>query len=383
MMYLRANKPSSVFADTHVGMKDGYYVFTTSALASYGLGFIIRWRVTDYSKISFGAWNSPGQGWPNDNPIPSVAGLEYWRLSGGFFGLRRTTYPSGYTQNLPILRGSHQSSLLSYGSWIARKNSASKYKYEKDGNWSFDYYPAQSYWAGYYPEIEVRYVKIYNTPQAQLDMLRQSINVDLVDVYPRPDALYTAPIRFLHNLSIQIAPSATCTTPSVAEGAVHFVAVNPGSFPSNQWGEVAYKDFTLTFSNCPRINVKYYVHANGNRWVDSTQGIVGVQGSVPSASDPVAGNPRGFAIQLQHRTGNHQHSGNIYIHPNEVSQPQVLSSAQSYIRNWQGAGASNGPSGVTHTIPMRARLVRTGSSSQQQIQFGPFNTSVIVAISYP
>jgi len=181
-------------------------------------------------------------------------------------------------------------------------------------------------------------------------------------------------------VAFRIPAVGTCITPSVEEGMVYFGVVYSDSFPNNQWSVAAYKDFTLTFSNCPRVNVKYYVHANGNRWVGSTRGVVGVQGSVPGASDPLAGNPRGFAVQLQHRsTGNHQHSGNVYIHPNE----QAMPGTQSYTRNWQGAGASNSSTGVTHTIPMRARLVRTGSSSQQQIQLGPFNTSVIVAIQYP
>jgi len=384
MMYLRGNKPSSVIADTNVGMKDGYHVFTTAILKNAGLGFIIRWRVVDFTVSSFGAWNSPGPGWPADNPMPSVVGLEYWRLSGGFFSRYDLVFRSGNTRRSRALRESHQGALSSYGAWGGRKSRASEYWRVDDGNWSRRYYPAYSYWAGYYPQIQVRYVKIGNVSQAILNAHQFTVNnLELVDVYPRPDAFYTAPIRFLHNLTVRVAPIGTCTTPSVAEGTVHF-AVDPASFPNNQWGEAAYKDFTLTFSNCPRVNVKYYVHANGTRWVGGPgQSVVGVQGSVPGDPNPITGNPRGFAIQLQHRTGNHQHSGNVYIHPNEQANPLSLPATQSYTRNWQGAGTSNSSTGVTHTIPLRAHIVRTGDSSQQQIQPGPFNTSVIVAIQYP
>jgi len=107
-------------------------------------------------------------------------------------------------------------------------------------------------------------------------------------------------------------------------------------------------------------------------------------------SSPISGNPRGYGIRLEHRvTGNHQHTGPIYIHPNEVanplSLPDVGSNRQAYTRDWQGVGTGghSSPTGVNHTIPMRARLVCTGSSSQQTIQPGKFNTSVIVVIAYP
>jgi len=193
--------------------------------------------------------------------------------------------------------------------------------------------------------------------------------------------------------NIRLSPTRTCQTPTVEEGTVHFGMVSQSNFPNNLWSAAsgADRDFILTFRNCPRINVKYYVHANGNRWVDSSRGVVGVQDSVPGAPNSIAGNPSGFAILLQHRSDsrNQSHSGRtVYIHPNEVAQPLALldtgTNRQAYTRTWNGAGTVNDPAlGVTHTIPLRARLVRTGSSSQQQIKVGPFNTSVIVAISYP
>jgi len=197
--------------------------------------------------------------------------------------------------------------------------------------------------------------------------------------------------EIFQRIHVTIPPTQTCQSPSVEEGTVHFGTVNQSNFPNNQWGAATYRDFTLTFRHCPRINLRYYVHANGNKWVDSARGVVGVQGSDPGEPDPVEGNPSGFAIQLQHRNDNRNQTNsgmNVYIHPNEVAYPLALSTTgnnrQAYQRTYYGAGTFDDPTlGVTHTIPLRARLVRTGSSSQQQITPGAFTTSVIVAIHYP
>jgi len=238
----------------------------------------------------------------------------------------------------------------------------------------------------YDAEVAWRYVMIkpLSLVSDQLDVMRLSNDTNLVVLDGRESSRpFNGHIMATHRVTFSVPAVGTCTTPFVNQGTVHFGGLYPTDFPNNQWGEAATRNFTLTFSNCPRVNIKYYVHANGNRWVDSARGVVGVQGSVPGASDPVTGNPRGFAVQLQHRSGGHQHTGGVYIHPNEVANPLSLPDTQAYTRNWQGEGTSNSSTGVTHTIPMRARLVRTGHSSQQQIQLGPFNTSVIVAIQYP
>jgi len=57
----------------------------------------------------------------------------------------------------------------------------------------------------------------------------------------------------------------------------------------------------------------------------------------------------------------------------------TLNSDNSYVRSWFGNGAVNTNTGVTHTIPLRARIVGTGGP----IVAGPFNTSVIMVIRYP
>jgi len=166
--------------------------------------------------------------------------------------------------------------------------------------------------------------------------------------------------------------SGSCTTPSVQEATIYFGGVYASSFPNNQWGVAATRDFNLTFRNCPRVNIRYYVHGNG-RWVNQARGIVGLSNSNPSA------NPRGFGIQLQHRSGQHQHTGNVYIHQHQGGNPPP---SPSYTRTYPGAGAVNTGMGVTHTIPLRARIIRT-SPSGPSIQPGPFTTTMMFVIQYP
>jgi len=175
------------------------------------------------------------------------------------------------------------------------------------------------------------------------------------------------------NLSVRYYSTRTCTTPSIAEATQNFNMVFASAIPE-PGHTTGQKDFNFTLTKCPRVNLMYHVHANG-KWVNSSQGIVGMSGSSYA-------NPRGFGIQLQHRTGGHQHSGNVYIHKNEVTNPQSLPSNQYYTRNWQGAGTQNSSTGVTHTIPLRARVIRT-SPKGTPIVPGPFNTSVVFVIHYP
>jgi len=337
-LWVTGTRPSAVFASTDVPSVavDGetYSVWTTNALNAVGLGFILRWRA--YSINSTNAtWVSPPAGW--------------------------TTYVPPASDGIPFYQANY-------------------IEHHLDGNAGIFYYGAQ---------VEVRYVLIKPTnsiPDANpVYSISPDVTTELVILKGRAAShSFTGQATASQKLTVRMPPSGTCMTPTVEEGTVHFGGVFPSSFPDNQWGEAAYKDFTLTFRNCPWHNVTYYVHANGNRWVGGPgQSVVGVQGSVPGDPNPITGNPSGFGIQLQHRTGNHQHSGNVYIHPNEAANPLSLPDTQSYTRNWQGAGTSISSSYITHTIPMRAVLVRTGSSSQQQITPGAFTTSVIVAISYP
>jgi len=358
-IYIVAEKPAEVIPTGLDVSADGetYHVFTTSSMDVYGVGFIIRWRVRHHGAV--GGWHSP------DSTFTTV--------------LSPDTSNELYFYQLPL----YYSNCTMYGSSYI--NGQSSRQDWLDHLNALDDSKINCLRIIYGIETQVRMVVTKDAGDWELDYLNSSWSF----VFPTIKAGSRAPgnsSATIYSMSrIERAPWGTCQTPSVEQGTVHFNMLYPSDFPNGQWSEARYRDFTLTFRNCPRMNIKYYVHANGNRWVGGPgQSVVGVQGSVPGASDPVAGNPRGFAVQLQHRsTGQHQHSGDVYIHPNEQANPLSLPGTQSYTRNWQGAGASNSSTGVTHTIPMRARLVRTGSSSQQQIQPGPFNTSVIVAIQYP
>jgi len=240
---------------------------------------------------------------------------------------------------------------------------------------------------GYKAAVQVRYVAIVNNPmmahREEFDRHSTSIinlTIPLVNLYPRPNSSGAfSVIYYRDSINFDLAPWGTCTTPSIAEVTQNFNWVFAANIPNpgNTTGE---RDFNFTLTKCPRVNLMYHVHANG-KWVNSSQGVVGMSGSSPH-NNPVIGNPRGFGIQLQHRSGGHQHSGNLYIHPNEVTNPQSLPWNQRYIRNWQGAGTQNSSTGVTHTIPLRARVIRT-SPSATPIQPGPFNTSVVFVIHYP
>jgi len=170
------------------------------------------------------------------------------------------------------------------------------------------------------------------------------------------------------NLSVRYRSDRTCTTPSSAEATQNFNMFLASAIP-NQGDTTGQRDFNFTLTNCPRRNIEYYVHANG-KWVNSANGTVGMSGSNSHS------NPRGIGIQLQHRSGGHQHSGNVYIHSN------IFTTTPRYTRNWQGAGTQDTSTGVTHTIPLRARVIRTNPSGTP-IQPGPFNTSVVFVIIYP
>jgi len=361
-LWVTGTRPSGVYLspDTPTAV-DGEPVWTTNALSNVGMGFTLRWRAqASGSGVGRGAWRSPGAGWNVDVP-PSADGfpfyqatfIEDWQGCSNYFNAPDYPGLSAFRNAMTCLTGV-----------------------------GIPYYGAQ---------VEVRHVltKPWSGIVTNSQDVTNYVTTDLVILKGRAAShSFTGQATVRNTVRFLLPPSTACTTPTVEEGTVYVGTVYPNSFPNAQWSAAAYRDFTLTFRNCPRINLKYYVHANGNRWVDSSRGVVGVQDSVPGAPNSIAGNPSGFAVQLQHRSGGHQHTGNVYVHPNEVAQPLSLpdtgQNVQAYTRTWNGAGTVNVPNvGVTHTIPLRARLVRTAHSSQQQIKVGPFNTSVIVAISYP
>jgi len=372
-LWVTGTKPADVYASTDVSsvVVDGnsYTVWTTDALSGVGLGFILRWRAqASGAGVGKGEWRYPTSGWSVDVP-PSSDGFPFYQST-----------------NIEHWRGNCDPR------WYPNFSSLGDFRY------SLRRCPSLS-GAGipfYGAQVEVRYVltKPASSLQSELDVNTHTITTDFVILKGRQAShSFTGQATIRQMIHFRLPPTGTCQSPSVEEGTVHFGAAYTTDFPNNQWGAAsgADRDFTLTFRNCPRMNLRYYVHANGNKWVDSARGVVGVQGSNPGAANPIAGNPSGFAIQLQHRSDsrNQAQSGmNVYIHPNQVAQPLALpttgNNRQAYTRTSTGSGTFDDPAlGVTHTIPLRARLVRTAHSSQQQIETGPFNASIIVAIAYP
>jgi len=166
--------------------------------------------------------------------------------------------------------------------------------------------------------------------------------------------------------TIRIAPHGTCTTPSAEEATVYFGVVQPTSSFF-----LASRNFTLTLRDCPRTHLQIYMHANG-KWLSSNRYILGLSDSTP------ADNPRGIGIELQMKDYINSQPIDIRFLPDATTSPDY-----DYPNfHWTGINTTNTNTGVTHTIPMRADLVRTGSSSDP-ITPGPFKAVAVFVIRYP
>jgi len=330
-------------------------VWTTAALSNLGVGFQLRWRVHTQKEGLVGAWRTPTATWTVDTPPPS-AGLPF------YFFTNELWLPGGTCWFIPTGSQGMYSSLAAYRAALSADTSC------PNRNQAYFYYGVQ---------LEVRYVltKPANLVYDQLNPISGSFSTQFITFQSRPNAHQVNVAHVSQNITYVLPPLKTCETPTMAEATVNFGSAYPDSFPNAPGGVAAQKDFTFTLRNCPRVNIRYYVHSN-NKWVNPSQGIVGLSNSTPHA-DPVIGNPRGFGIRLQHRTGGHQHSGTIHVHQNQTNAP-----VQTYTRTYPGAGAVNSNTGVTHTIPLRAQLVRTAPSGQP-IQPGPFTAALVFVISYP
>jgi len=369
-LYFFGNKPETVVADTAVGTVDGYHVFTTTELQGYGIGYVVRWRVSNWASIFTvpqGPWRSPEQGWPNDAPMPSVHGLPFWAVYRVF----SIENGSGGGQSFVLYNNGNES--RTYDAWVQSRDSI-----------FLD-------WPGYFPnrlelrfiaEVQIRYVLIAEPasifPSSELDFTYMGgVNLvhDVVTVSASPDSCQPATQKVQTRfLSLTLYPRGTCTTPSIQEATVKFRTIFESEIP-NQGDATEWVPFELIFRDCPRTFIQYYIHTNG-KWLDSanSRSIVGMPGSAPNV-DPVIGNPRGFGIQLYHNGG-------------QGGTGRVIMGAGDKNSNWYndllwyGAGAENLGTGVTHTIPLRARVIRT-SPTNTPIVPGPFNTSVVFVIHYP
>jgi len=350
-LYWGGVKPTATFAAPGISpvTVEGltHTVWTTTALQNAGLGYIVRWRVRGVTGV--GQWVTPPSSWGNEWMPPAAAGVDFWRANVNRF------VGNNCSQNIP------SSSLTSLQAWWNVVNSATE----------------KRYCLGTGVDIGIRYVLIKPGSQivSQLDDLSHSLTIQSQIVKNMPGALNRETVRVIGNstVNLSIKPWGTCTTPSLT---VPFSWILATDFP-NQGSVGAYKTFNLTFTGCPRVNLNWYVHSN-NHWVNSAQGIVGMSGSFVHAN-PAIGNPRGIGVQLAHNGGVHG-SGMLYISPN-MNDPNK----QVYVRtpaqgvNTPGSGAN---AGITHTIPLRARIIRT-SPPGNPIVPGVFNASVIVVVQYP
>jgi len=356
-LYVGGVKPAAVIpAPGNLTVSEGnvtYRVFTTPELQQLGLGYIVRWRVTNgFGTGEFGEWvTPPSHNWSTYMP-PASDGMPFWR-----FWIHHW--------NVGDLQGRFApknvfNSLQDWYNAIAIRPSNARYHF---------FYGAQ---------VATRFVLIQDPATipglSVLNPVTQTRTLQMEVLRQRPLGFSGLPIEVAINQSVTIVlpPTGSCTTPSVNPSTVNFGALFASDIP-NPGNTANEKLLNLTFTNCPRTNIGYYVHANG-KWVDSSQGIVGLSGSTPNAN-PAIGNPRGFGIQLTHAPGSPDGSGPLYISSHDTDPNK-----QVYWRT--PAQGTNTSTGVRHTISLRARVIRTDPGSTP-ISLGPFNTSVIVAIQYP
>jgi len=353
-LYVGGTKPAAVYlapsgltvTDDEDGMT--YPVFTTAALEQIGLGYIVRWRTTN-TWGEFGQWVRPPANWTTLMPDPS-AGMPFWR-----FFIYRQFVEDIQGRNAP------KNVLNSLNDWYAVLAARP---------------PNSQYIFAYGAQVATRYVLIQNAQNvpgaAVLDPVTKTITLNLQTLNMRPQyyATTAATVPVNQTITITLPPTGSCTTPSVNPSTVNFGGLFASDIP-NPGNTTNEKPLNLTFTNCPRMNIGYYVHAN-NKWVDSSTGVVGLSGSTPNAH-PVIGNPNGIGVQLLH-DNSIDGSGPVYISQNDDDPNK-----QIYWRT--PAQGTNTPAGVTHSIRLRARVIRT-HPADTPITVGPFNTSVIVAIQY-
>jgi len=353
-LYVLGIKPTTVYASPDLASKDGYTIFTTSELEAIGIGFILRWRVHTQVEGIGGAWRSPSDTWSVDVP-PTSAGLPFYHFPTHSFvgGYGAWWFNNVGTENL--------SSLAAFRAKMLATPS----------------YRRGVITSVYGAQVEVRYVLTKPASQIYewLDSKTRTITTYFVILQARPQSYQINNVYAHQTTTFRLPPLKTCETPSAAEATVNFNMAFASLIP-NPGDTTAEKELTFTLRNCGRNNLNYYVHANG-KWVNPSQGIVGLSPSTPHA-DPDIGNPRGFGIQLLHNGGQNG-SGPVYVHPSEIT---PFPTDNAYLLNWQGAGAVNDPTtGVTYTIPLRARVIRT-SPANVTIDPGPFKASLVVVFKY-
>jgi len=357
-LYVRGEKGPLTYEANLTTNVDGstWRVFTNTALEAVGVGYIARWRVVNSSGTGSGHWRTFPAGGVLDNPDPATVGVPFWRNKGDYL------FTNGTVIDI-------YSPFDSFADWLAYATGKAL--------------PSRMYVSLYGVELESRYVMLVDADtvwNAELDPYNSDeIEVNLATIRPHPTSYGVTRVDFRQTFKVNLMPYGTCQTPSWDGMIVNFPMISPNQIPG-PGDTAAEKTFDLTFTRCPLVALNWFVHANG-KWVNTAQGIVGLSGSTPDA-DPLIGNPNGFGIQLLHNGGQHGF-GVVGISPDANDPNKTV-----YSHSYPGVDAINTPGGsgvgggVTHTIPLRARVIRTHPGGTP-ITPGPFNTSIIVAIHYP
>jgi len=255
-VYVRGDKPAAIYpAPGNLTItEDGitYQVFTTSDLQNFGLGFVVRWRVTN-SWGEYGQWITPPANWSSYTPSAS-AGMPFWRVAI----FRQRAYPSNQWIGHQIQNRFNRNIVTSLQDWYNTLNS----------------YPSASYLFYYGTEVSTRFVVIQDPltiPGAlSLDPISKTFTQQVNVLNARPQSFQGSPTNVMisQTVTLTLPPTGSCTTPSVDPSTVNFHTVMASDIP-NPGNTANEKPLNLTFTNCPRINIGYYVHAN-NKWVDSS-----------------------------------------------------------------------------------------------------------------
>jgi len=255
-----------------------------------------------------------------------------------------------------IARPDHLQGLETYSQWAALKDQALLPFNENNGTFP----PAHAYIVIYHADVQVRYLMLADAASlaSELDTLMQAVNIPLLTLYPRPDAVVMPPVNFRHMIAFNIKPWGTCTTPSLI---VPLGTVSTTALPAPGPATTPARTFDLTFTKCPRVNLQYFFRSPNGIAVDNVNGVVDL--------DSTPGNAQGVGVQLAH---NGSFAGTAPVQFNQDGNTTVYTRIP--------AMGQNSSTGITHTIPMRAAVYRTSATP---VIPGKVNASVLVYIQYP
>jgi len=330
--------------------EDGYSVYTNNQLNSAGLGFVVRWKASNRWGEE-GPWVSPSGVWAGE-VFEQDKGLPFWRWTV-------TEHLNAY----PVQgRGQPNNVFNSLTDWNTFLEG-----YPNPPDPTFNNFKGGYFGVHYDAWVEVRYVAIGPSPQ-QYDAINSTLTVNIVRMLAMPVRRVQANGWLMrHTIRVRRMPHGTCKTPSGADTFVKTVGfhvlMNELYGDGSGVGTTSQPtDFELTFVNCPRVDFGYFFRAPATvEVIDAALGVIGL--------DSTPGNAQGVGIQLRHRNGWFSNA------PVRLNQPEDGDAGQVYWRAWTTGINTN--QGVTHTIPLRAAVYRTGN-----VIPGKINASILMFIRY-